>query len=40
MLTVFGIVVICIWDLSQNHGRLIEATAAAGWFVLHQVGLA
>jgi hypothetical protein len=40
MLIVFGIVFLGIWDVAQNHGRLLAATAAAGWFLLRQAGLA
>jgi hypothetical protein len=40
MIIVFAFVALGIWDLSQNHGRLLSATAAAGWFLLRQAGLA
>jgi hypothetical protein len=34
------VVVIGIWDTSQNHGRILDAVSSFGWYLLHQVGLA
>jgi hypothetical protein len=40
LIFVVAIVVLGIWDISQNHGRVLEAASSLGWYLLRQVGLA
>ena len=40
LLFIVLVVVIGIWDVAQNHGRILGALSSFGWYLLHQVGLA